>query len=501
MGTFLQLLTRGNALLLIIILGIGGTFQHGYHLTGLSSPSPYIQRFINSSWYDKYGEPPPAQTVTMIWSLIVSLFAVGGLFGAVSVKLISGRLGRKKAVILNNFIAIVAGGIMLTSKMANSYEMVIVARILHGLGLSIHVMYLGEISPRKIRGIVTFTAGTFLSLGKLSGQFFGLSEILGREELWNIVLCVPSFFSLVTVIVLPFLPEAPRYLLIEKGDDKACKKALQSLWGQGDYKEEMDEMLAEQSAMKAAPPKSPLQLLGDRSVRWQLISISLILYCNQLSGTSAINIFSFDIFMEAGIPRDMIRYITLGIGVSETITLISCGLMIERTGRKPLLWGGYGVMCVCWLLVTVTMNLKDSNYWAPYLTAALIIIFIIFFCGGPGGVISTLNTELFIQSNRVAALVLTGIQRWLMFVVVGLVFPFLITALGSYSFVLFGCMCLLGFLYTFFVLPETKGKTILEISEEFKAITVCGKSFEDFFFWDHSTPETPTLTPSIANNC
>uniref|UniRef100_A0A8D3AEY7 Solute carrier family 2, facilitated glucose transporter member 5 n=1 Tax=Scophthalmus maximus TaxID=52904 RepID=A0A8D3AEY7_SCOMX len=483
METSLQQLTRGNALLLIIILGIGGTFQHGYQLTGLSSPSPYIQCFINSSWYDKYGEPPPAQTVTMIWSLIVSLYAIGGLFGAVSVKLISGRLGRKKAVILNNFIAIVAGGIMLTSKMANSYEMVIVARILHGysagLGLSIHVMYLGEISPRKIRGIVTFTAGTFLSLGKLSGQFFGLSEILGREELWNIVLCVPSFFSLVTVIVLPFLPEAPRYLLIEKGDDKACKKALQSLWGQGDYKEEMDEMLAEQSAMKAAPPKSPLQLLGDRSVRWQLISISLILYCNQLSGTSAINIFSFDIFMEAGIPRDMIRYITLGIGVSETITLISCGLMIERTGRKPLLWGGYGVMCVCWLLVTVTMNLKDSNYWAPYLTAALIIIFIIFFCGGPGGVISTLNTELFIQSNRVAALVLTGIQRWLMFVVVGLVFPFLITALGSYSFVLFGCMCLLGFLYTFFVLPETKGKTILEISEEFKAITVCGKSFAE----------------------
>ncbi|AWP03237.1 Solute carrier family 2 facilitated glucose transporter member 11' [Scophthalmus maximus] len=453
METSLQQLTRGNALLLIIILGIGGTFQHGYQLTGLSSPSPYIQCFINSSWYDKYGEPPPAQTVTMIWSLIVSLYAIGGLFGAVSVKLISGRLGRKKAVILNNFIAIVAGGIMLTSKMANSYEMVIVARILYGysagLGLSIHVMYLGEISPRKIRGIVTFTSGTFLSLGKLSGQFFGLSEILGREELWNIVLCVPSFFSLVTVIVLPFLPEAPRYLLIEKGDDKACKKALQSLWGQGDYKEEMDEMLAEQSAMKAAPPKRQ------------------------------INIFSFDIFMEAGIPRDMIRYITLGLGVSEIITLISCGLMIERTGRKPLLWGGYGVMCVCWLLVTVTMNLKDSNYWAPYLAAALIIIFIIFFCGGPGGVISTLNTELFIQSNRVAALVLTGIQRWLMFVVVGLVFPFLITALGSYSFVLFGCMCLLGFLYTFFVLPETKEKTLLEISEEFKAITVCGKSFAE----------------------
>lgn len=56
-------------------------------------------------------------------------------------------------------------------------------------------------------------------------------------------------------------------------------------------------------------------------------------------------------------------------------------------------------------------------------------------------------------------------------------FPLSQNALSSYCFVLFACMCLLGCLYTFFVLPETKGKTLLEISEEFKAIKVCGKSF------------------------
>lgn len=54
--------------------------------------------------------------------------------------------------------------------------------------------------------------------------FFSFSEILGREEQWNILFCVPACFSVLQVIVLPFLPEAPRYLFIEKGDDKACKK-------------------------------------------------------------------------------------------------------------------------------------------------------------------------------------------------------------------------------------------------------------------------------------
>ncbi|KAF7648398.1 hypothetical protein LDENG_00157670 [Lucifuga dentata] len=84
---------------------------------------------------------------------------------------------------------------------------------------------------------------------------------------------------------------------------------------------------------------------------------------------------------------------------------------------------------------------------------------------------------MFTQSNRPAALVLVGILRWSCFIIVTLIFPFLVNALSSYCFVLFACICLLGSIYTFFFLPETKGKTLLEIAEEFKAITVCLKSF------------------------
>lgn len=65
--------------------------------------------------------------------------------------------------------------------------------------------------------------------------------------------------------------------------------ALQSLWGQGDYKQEMDEMLTEQAAIDAAPPKSPLLLLRDRTVRWQLVTMSLIYAFNQLSGMSTVS--------------------------------------------------------------------------------------------------------------------------------------------------------------------------------------------------------------------
>uniref|UniRef100_A0A3Q0RLI2 Solute carrier family 2 member 9, like 1 n=1 Tax=Amphilophus citrinellus TaxID=61819 RepID=A0A3Q0RLI2_AMPCI len=427
--------THGNGLLLILILGFGGSFQHGYQITGLSSPSP---RFINSSWYDRYKEPPPPQTVTMIWSLIVSMYAVGGLFGAGSVKFIS-------------------AAIMLTSKSVGSFEMSIVARIIYGysagLGLNTHLMYLGEISLRKIRGTVTLTSTIFTALGKLSGQLLGLSELLGREDTWEILLCVPAVFSVVQIVVLPFFPEAPRYLFIEKRDDKACKKALQSLWGQGDYTQEMDEMLTEQAAIEAAPQVSPLQLLRDRTVRWQLITMSTIYCCNHLT-------FSFDIFLEVGIPKKKIRYITLGLGVAEILTSVACFITLvtirENMDTVPLKSLG-----------TFTHSYEQMD-GSPIVSLIL-----------TGGVTGTINSEVFIQSNRVAALVLMGLLRWFMFAVLGLVFPFLINALSSYCFLLYACACVLGSLYMYFFLPETKGKTLLEISEEFKAITVCGKSFAE----------------------
>ncbi|XP_011473386.2 solute carrier family 2, facilitated glucose transporter member 9 [Oryzias latipes] len=489
MGTFYRQLIHGNALLLIIILGIGGSFHCGYHITGLSSPSPYIQHFINSSWFDRYGEPPSPESATMVWSLVVSMFAVGGLFGVFSVKFFTGKLGSKRAMIGNNLISILGAGVMLTSKWAQSFEMIIVARTLFGfsaaLGTSLHLMYLGEISPRQIRGSVTLTSATFLSLGKLSGQFFGLTEILGGQDMWNIVLSVPACLSLVQVLALPFLPEPPRYLFIEKRDDKACKKALQHLWGPGEYKQEMDEMLMEQLASEAAPPKSFLQLIRDRTVRWQLITMSTIFCCNQLSGMSAISIFAFDVFVKAGIPKENVRYVTLGLGLSEIVTSLVSGLLIEYSGRRPLLWGGYGFMSLIWVLVTITLNLKDTYYWISYLSAALIFLFFVFFCGGPGAATGTLNNELFTQSNRLAAFALVGFLRWFMFAMQGLIFPFIIKTFGSYCFTLFALTSLLGSLYAFFILPETKGKTLLEISAEFKTISVCGK------FWSkEETKET-----------
>ncbi|XP_072522324.1 solute carrier family 2, facilitated glucose transporter member 9-like [Salminus brasiliensis] len=483
MDNLLKQLVRGKALLFIVVLGLGGCFQIGCHNTLISSPSPYIKRFINSSWTQRYGEAPGENTVTFIWSAIVSIFAFGGLVGSISVRWVSNQLGRKKAMIWNNAINVVALCIMIACRPANSFEMILIARFLFGftsgLGGSLHVLYLGESSPKKIRGMVTFTVATFKAVGKMTGQFAGLSEILGRENWWNILLGVPAFFSIIQMVTLPFFPEPPRYLLIEKGNAEQCKKALQCLWGPGEYKLEIEEMLVEQAALKGERSKTLLELLKDQSARWQLLTMFVVNGAIQFSGVSAITVFSFSIFEEAGIPVDKIRYVTLGVGVSEILTNITCGLLIDRVGRRVLLWGGFGSMAIIMALITLTLELKEYSFWIPYSTVCLIFLFVICFGGGPAGVIPSLSHEIFVQSYRSAAFVFIGILMWVSFSVLGFIFPFLLAALKSYSFILFSCTCLGASLFIYFILPETKGKTSLEITEDFRNIRLCGSSTDD----------------------
>ncbi|KAL4655936.1 hypothetical protein GN956_G5493 [Arapaima gigas] len=472
-------LIHGRALLLIIALGIGGSFQTGFQVTVISSPSMYIKDFINKTWEERYEQPMGQRPATFLWSSVVGFYALGGFSGALSVKLMTTRYGRKGTMMWNSVISIVAAVFMLTCKTAKSIEMVFISRLLYGfsagLGSSTHVIYLGESCPKEVRGMVTLTAATFSSVGKFFGQLTGLGELLGREHLWHILLSSCSCFSLVQLLLLLFLPEAPRYLLIDKNNKEMCRKALQTLWGEGDYKVEIEEMLAEQAAIQRERPKSVLELLRDKSVRWQIVTVLVTSISIQFCGISVISVFSFSIFMEAGVPLDKIRYITLGLGLSEISTSVTCSLLIENKGRRALLWRAFWSMSVIMALITLTLNLKDSTNWMPYCTVCLLFLFVIFYGGGAAGVIPPFIHEIFVQSCRPAAFVLLGGLRWLGFSVIGTLFPFLLTSLKSFSFLLCASICLIAGIFFFFLIPETKGKTVLQISKEFKEFPMCGR--------------------------
>ncbi|XP_061624150.1 solute carrier family 2, facilitated glucose transporter member 11b isoform X2 [Phyllopteryx taeniolatus] len=453
---------------------IGGTFQYGYNVSVINAPTKYVQDFINRTWTERYQSDIAADVLTLMWSTIVSVFTLGGLIGVSVGGTLSIKLGRKGTLLVNNIIAIVAALVMGLSYPTGIFELIILGRLLIGLnsgiGLCVQPLYLLEIAPTSIRGLMGMGTSVFVTGGIFTGQVMGLKELLGKEKYWPILLattCIPAFMQL---LILPWFPESPRFLLIDRGDYGGCKKALRQLHGAADCESEMEDMEKEkysqdQDGFKA---KKPWELLADRSIRWQLLTIVLINSAQQLNGINAIYFYADYVFAQAGIPSERIPYATVGTGACECITALTCGLLIERLGRKVLITGGYMLMSCCCILFTLTMTFQEVSPVFPYLSMACVFAFILSFGLGPGGVTNILTMELFTQNARPAAYMIGGSINWISLFFISMIFPFIVIGLKQYCFLVFMSICTLVALYIFFIIPETKNKTFLQIQNEFK---------------------------------
>ncbi|TRY96692.1 hypothetical protein DNTS_005941 [Danionella cerebrum] len=417
-----------------------------------------VQSFINQTWTDRYSTEISHEMLTLFWSIIVSIFTIGGLVGASVGGTLAIRFGRKGTLLFNNCFAILAALLMGLSSPSGAFELIIIGRFLIGVNAGIAIcaqpLYIGEIAPRALRGAMAMGTSVFITGGILTGQVIGLKELLGKEEYWPILLsttCIPAVLQLLT---LPWFPESPRYLLIDRGDDAGCQKALIWFHGQEKYHGEREDMEKERVSAVGVKPKKPWELFSDRSVHWQLLTLLVIHTSQQLNGINAIYFYADYVFTQAGIPEDKIPYATVGTGACECITALTCGLLIESLGRKALIIGGYSLM-------------GEASPWVPYLSMVCVFAFILSFGLGPGGVTNILTTELFTQTDRPAAYMIGGSINWTSFFLIGMIFPFIVTGLKQYCFLVFLVICCLVATFIFFVVPETKNKTFLEIQSNF----------------------------------
>ncbi|XP_066466071.1 solute carrier family 2, facilitated glucose transporter member 11-like [Tiliqua scincoides] len=461
--------------------GIGGTFQYGYNVSVISAPTEHIHKFLNETWQNRYQAELSASMLTLLWSTIASIFSLGGFFGAHLGGSMAIRVGRKGALLLNNLLALLAATLMGLSFPTGLFELLILGRFLigmnTGMGLCVQPLYIGEAAPKHLRGAMVMGSSIFLTGGILTGQIVGLRELLGGEAHWPFLLsssCFPAFIQLLT---LPWFPESPRYLCIDRGDEMRCIKALKRFHGPLHYQQELEDIRRERLALGGEAAKKPWELFTDCSVRWQLIAIVFLTMGQQFSGINAIYFYASYVFEEAGIPREKIPYVTLGTGACECLTALTCGLLIEFLGRRALILGGYSLMTLWCVVLTFSLTYQVYS-WVPYLSMACVFAFILSFGLGPGGVTNILTTELFTQSSRPAAYMVAGSVSWLSFFTIGMLFPFIVRGLKQYCFLVFLAECGLVAAFIFAIIPETKHKTFLQIKREFDKLNFGGRAKE-----------------------
>ncbi|XP_021268746.1 solute carrier family 2, facilitated glucose transporter member 11-like [Numida meleagris] len=456
---------------MVVVLGIGGTFQIGFQISTITYMSQHVKAFINETWLERHGYPMHQENLLFLWSLIVSILGIGGLLGASGSRYLTVKYGKKKCLLCNNLLMIAAASIMGCSKTAQSFEMILIGRFLCGVSVGfstpLHHQYVGEISPRKLRGFANSTASFFWSLGKAVGQIAGQRELLGSQSWWPMLMASCGIPALVQLLTLPFFPESPPYLLMHKGDQEGCKKAIRQLWGEGHHQAEIDDIMKEKATMKNIKILSVLELMKDPATRWQLYMIIILTASIQLCGINAIYFYTFEVLQAAGFDERMVYYMTLSLGLAELLATVVCSSIIERLGRKTLLRGGYCIMGSLLAAITVTLSLQDWYFWMPYCSLCLIILFVVVFGLGPGGATVSTRAEIFKLSCRPPAFVISSVFNWLGIFVIGTSFPFIVEGLKHFCFLIF-----IGVLFTsatviHLFLPETKGKSIVEITEEF----------------------------------
>uniref|UniRef100_A0A674DN46 Solute carrier family 2 member 11a n=1 Tax=Salmo trutta TaxID=8032 RepID=A0A674DN46_SALTR len=257
----------------------------------------------------------------------------------------------------------------------------------------------------------------------------------------SLMTCGPAIIKFVTLL---FFPEAPRYLYIDKGDTEGSKKVLQWLWQEDDLKMEMDDMEKERESM------------------WQVLALVIPCACVQFCGINAIYFYAFNIFRESGVAEDKMHYLSIGIGATELISISLCSLLIDRAGRKILMGYGYLLLGVIMSILVSFLSQQDLFSWVPYVNITLIFSVICVYGLRPSGVSMALPADLFLQAWRPSAYVISGSVNWLGLFLIGMFFPYIVDALGQFCFLVFVAYCMF--------IPETKGKSMVEIMEDFNKL-------------------------------
>ncbi|XP_036617352.1 solute carrier family 2, facilitated glucose transporter member 3 [Trichosurus vulpecula] len=458
---------------LLFAVGIAaiGSFQFGYNTGVINAPEQIIKDFINQTLEERNQEPVSEFLLTSLWSLAVAIFSVGGMIGSFSVGLLVNRFGRRNSMLIVNSLALIGGALLGFAKSAKSVEMLILGRLVIGLfcGLSTGLVpiYIGEVSPTNFRGAFGTLHQLGIVVGILVAQIFGLNFLMGTESLWPLLLGFTVIPTVLQSVALPLCPESPRFLLINKMEEDQARTILEKLWGTRDVDRDVNEMKIESAKMAQEKKPTVLDLFRTPSYRQPIIIAIMLQLSQQLSGINAVFYYSTGIFTDAGVKEPI--YATVGAGAVNVLFTVVSLFLVERAGRRTLHLLGLGGMTFCTIVMVVAMSLKSAHAWMSYMSIVAIFGYVAFFEIGPGPIPWFIVAELFSQGPRPAAMAVAGCSNWTSNFLVGLLFPTAAKYLGSYVFIVFTFFLTLFFLFTFFKVPETKGRTFEDITQVFES--------------------------------
>ncbi|KAF8787868.1 Glucose transporter type 1 like protein [Argiope bruennichi] len=454
------------SLVFAIFAAVLGMVQFGYNTAVINAPQKVIQDFITSVHFARTGNHISDDNRDLIWSIAVSIFAIGGMVGGITGGTIATKFGRKGGLLLNNIMGVAGAALMTFSKACGSYEMLILGRLAIGFNCGLNTalvpMYLSEISPVTLRGGLGTLNQLGVTVGLLLSMVLGIQDILGTEERWPYLFGVAVIPAALQLLLLPLCPESPRFLLITKQQEYSAREALEKLRCTVQVEDDLEEMRNEERAQEQEPQMTVCQVMRNKSLQLPLLIAIVMQLSQQLTGINAVFYYSTGLFMNAGLSEAVSHYATMGVGVIMVVmTLVSIPLM-DRAGRRTLHLYGLGGMFFCSIFITISLLVRFLYEWVTYLSVVSTLSFVVFFAIGPGSIPWMITAELFSHGPRPAAMSIAVFVNWSSNFLVGLVFPQMQRVFENYSFLPFTGLLAIFWIFSYRKVPETKNRTFEE---------------------------------------
>jgi sugar porter (SP) family MFS transporter len=396
--------------------------------------------------------------------IVVSSVLLGSLAGAAIGGVLADRLGRRKLLIVT---AIVFGCGAIGAALAPGTITLVAARLVAGMAIGIASfvapLYISEIAPVAIRGKLVSINQVALTSGIVISYLIDYAFAGTQAWRWMFALAVvpASAFG----IGLMFIPSSPRWL-VARGHTDQARAVLKRIRSPDQVEGELSQI-----GQSVAQQKGTWSELLSPLLRSAMIVGVGLAIAQQVTGINTVIYYAPTILKFAGMssaPSAILA--SVGVGVVNVVFTLIAMQLIDRVGRRPLLLVSLGGMAVSLFVLGLAFSLPQFSSNLAWVAVGSLMVYVGSFAVGLGPVFWLILSEIYPLGIRGRAMSVGTIANWGANLIVALSFLTLTQVLGKpVTFWLYGGVTIAAWLFAFFLVPETKGKTLEQIEEHFRA--------------------------------
>ena len=452
----------GYLIFLSVVAALGG-FLFGYDTAVISGTIAQVTQLfqldaLQQGWY-------------------VGCALVGSIVGVLFAGILSDKLGRKLTMVIS---AVLFSTSALGCALSADFTQLVIYRIIGGVGIGVvsivSPLYISEVAVAQYRGRLVSLYQLAVTVGFLGAYLVNYQLLAWAEsgtqlsvdwlnkvfitEVWRGMLGMETLPAILFFIIIFFIPESPRWLIV-RGKELKAVNILEKIYNSIT---EAKSQLRETKSVLTSEMRSEWSLLIKPGIFKAVIIGVCIAILGQFMGVNAVLYYGPSIFENAGLSGGDSLFYQVLVGLVNTLTTVLALVIIDKVGRKKLVYYGVSGMVVSLILIGLYFLFGDS-LGVSSLFLLIFFLFYVFCCAvSICAVVFVLLSEMYPTKVRGLAMSIAGFALWIGTYLIGQLTPWMLQNLTpAGTFFLFALMCVPYMLIVWKLVPETTGKSLEEI--------------------------------------